>query len=133
MTILVIEDSRFMRILMERTLTKAGYKAVGAGDGNEGLRLAKEVHPDLILLDMMLPGLDGTTVLRELKQAADTQAIPVIVLSGLSQKNEERLKLAGAIAYIEKSNLKLEIDGRYLLQAVKDAMRGSAALAEPKR
>jgi CheY-like chemotaxis protein len=132
MTILVIEDSRFMRILMERTLTKAGYKAVGAGDGNEGLRLAKEVHPDLILLDMMLPGLDGTTVLRELKQAADTQAIPVIVLSGLSQKNEERLKLAGAVAYIEKSNLKLEIDGRYLLQAVKDAMRGSAALAAPK-
>ena len=121
-----------MRILMERTLTKAGYKAMGAGDGNEGLRLAKEVHPDLILLDMMLPGLDGTTVLRELKQAADTQAIPVIVLSGLSQKNEERLKLAGAIAYIEKSNLKLEIDGRYLLQAVKDAMRGSAALAAPK-
>jgi CheY-like chemotaxis protein len=132
MTILVIEDSRFMRILMERTLTKAGYKAMGAGDGNEGLRLAKEVHPDLILLDMMLPGLDGTTVLRELKQAADTQAIPVIVLSGLSQKNEERLKLAGAVAYIEKSNLKLEIDGRYLLQAVKDAMRGSAALAAPK-
>ncbi len=132
MTILVIEDSRFMRILMERTLTKAGYKAMGAGDGNEGLRLAKEIHPDLILLDMMLPGLDGTTVLRELKQAADTQAIPVIVLSGLSQKNEERLKLAGAVAYIEKSNLKLEIDGRYLLQAVKDAMRGSAALAAPK-
>lgn len=121
-----------MRILMERTLTKAGYKAMGAGDGNEGLRLAKEIHPDLILLDMMLPGLDGTTVLRELKQAADTQAIPVIVLSGLSQKNEERLKLAGAVAYIEKSNLKLEIDGRYLLQAVKDAMRGSAALAAPK-
>lgn len=121
-----------MRILMERTLTKAGYKAMGAGDGNEGLRLAKEIHPYLILLDMMLPGLDGTTVLRELKQAADTQAIPVIVLSGLSQKNEERLKLAGAVAYIEKSNLKLEIDGRYLLQAVKDAMRGSAALAAPK-
>jgi CheY-like chemotaxis protein len=82
---------------------------------------------------MMLPALDGTTVLRELKQAAGTQAIPVMVLSGLSQRNEEKLKMAGAAAYIEKSNLKLEIDGRCLLQAVQDVMRTNAANAGRKR
>src|ERR1700722_1300354 len=120
MVVLVIEDSRFMRSSMEKVLVKAGYKVVGVADGQEGVRLAQEVHPDVILLDMMLPVLEGTGVLRQLKKIPLTQPIPVIVLSGLSQKNESKLKTAGAAAYLEKSKINLEDDGKALIQAVEE-------------
>src|SRR5262249_30848506 len=120
MTILVIEDSRFLRAAIERNLLKAGYRVIAVGDGQAGLRLAQEAHPDAILLDMMLPTLEGTGVLRELKRGPITHGIPVIVLSGLSQRNEERLKLAGAAAYLEKSKLNLEEDDNALVHAVRD-------------
>jgi len=120
MTILVIEDSRFLRSTMERILVKAGHTVVAVGDGEEGLRRAQETHPDVILLDMMLPTLEGTGVLRELKQNPLTKPIPVIVLSGLAQKNEKKLKMAGAAAYFEKSKLNVENDGPALVQAVEN-------------
>jgi len=75
----------------------------------------------------MLPTLEGTEVLRQLKQEPLTRLIPVIVLSGLSQKNEEKLKTAGAVAYFEKSLLNLDEDGSSLVQAVQnvvDELRG---------
>ena len=118
MKILVIEDSRFLRSAMERVLAKAGHDVVAAADGQTGLRLAQELHPDAILLDMMLPSLDGTEVLRQLKQTPLTKHIPVIVLSALAQKNEMKLKLAGAAAYFEKSNLRLDDDGVALLRVL---------------
>lgn len=118
MTILVIEDSRFLRAAIEKCLTKAGHRVAAVGDGQEGLRQAQDMHPDVIMLDMMLPTMDGTGVLSQLKQNALTKSIPVIVLSGLSQKNEKKLKMSGAVAYFEKSNLKLEQDGNALVQAI---------------
>ena len=118
MLILVIEDSRFLRSALERRLVKAGHRVIAAGDGLEGLRQAREMHPDVILLDMMLPTLEGTEVLRELKGNSLTHPIPVVVLSGLSQRNETRLKMIGAAAYFEKSKLDLDQDGRALIQAV---------------
>jgi CheY-like chemotaxis protein len=121
MTILVIEDSRFLRTAMERILVKAGYQVIGVGDGQEGLRLAQETNPQIILLDMMLPTLEGTSVLRRLKAESATKSIPVVILSGLSQKNEQKLKMAGAAAYFEKSKLSLEDDGKALVQAVRQA------------
>jgi CheY-like chemotaxis protein len=127
MTILVIEDSRFLRLALERILIKAGYHVVAVGDGQEGLLRAQDKRPDLILLDMMLPTLEGTEVLRQLKDNPITKHIPVIVLSGLSQKNEEKLKTAGAVAYFEKSLLNLDKDGSSLVQAVHnvvDELRG---------
>jgi CheY-like chemotaxis protein len=108
MKILVIEDSRMLRLAIAKSVAKEGYDVVAVGDGGEGLKLAQKVQPDAILLDMMLPTLDGTAVLRELKKAAVTASIPVIVLSGLSQKNEERLKMAGATAYFEKSQFNVD-------------------------
>ena len=108
MTILVIEDSRMLRLAMQRSLVKAGYQVTVVGDGKEGLLLAQRIHPDVILLDMMLPTLDGTGVLQQLKRDPGTRLIPVIVLSALSQKNETKLKMAGASAYFEKSKLDLE-------------------------
>jgi len=124
MTILIIEDSRFLRAAIERSLTRAGHRVVGVGDGQEGLRQAQGIQPDVILLDLMLPTVDGTAVLAQLKQNAQTKSIPVIVLSGLSQKNEKRLKLSGAVAYFEKSSLKLEQDGNALLRAVEQLQSG---------
>jgi len=118
MLILVIEDSRFVRSVLERRLVKAGHRVIAAGDGLEGLRQAREMRPNVILLDMMLPTLEGTEVLRELKGNPLTRPIPVVVLSGLSQRNETRLKMAGAAAYFEKSKLDLDQDGRALIQAV---------------
>jgi DNA-binding response OmpR family regulator len=103
MKILLIDDDRLLRHAIERRLGKTGYNMIGAADGEEGLRLVAETNPDLILLDMMLPKLTGLNVLRKLKQNRLTKQIPVIVLSGLSQHNEAKLRKEGAAAYIEKS------------------------------
>jgi len=124
--ILLIEDSRFLRMAIEKTLTKAGHSVTGAADGREGLRAARSNSPALILLDMMLPGLDGTSVLKALKQDASTAQIPVVVLTGLSQRNEERLKGAGAAAYIEKSSLRLDENADVLIQSVENAIRSQS-------
>jgi CheY-like chemotaxis protein len=124
MTILVIEDSRFLRLAIERSFTKAGHKVIAVGDGQEGLGQAQQMYPDVILLDMMLPGMDGTSVLIQLKQNQATKAIPVIVLSGLSQKNEQKLKMSGAAAYFEKSSLDLERDSSALVQLVEQFKAG---------
>lgn len=120
MKILVIEDSRLMQLALSRLLGRAGHDVIAIGDGREGLRRARETNPDMILLDMMLPTLDGTSVLRLLKQDPLTRSIPVVVLSGLSQKNEQKLKQSGAAGYIEKSVLDLNGDSSPLLSALND-------------
>jgi CheY-like chemotaxis protein len=129
MNILLIEDSRFLQIAIERALTRAGHSVTCVADGREGLHAARTSPPALILLDMMLPGLDGTGVLKALKQNASTAEIPVIVLTALSQKNEEKLKNAGAAAYIEKSSLDLDQnDADALIQTVESVLSRSAAV-----
>lgn len=125
MRILVIEDSRLLRVAIERILLRAGHFVTTVGDGLEGFRCAQELRPDAILLDMMLPTLEGTSVLRQLKQDPFTNCIPVIVLSGLSRKNEKKLKLAGAAAYFEKSILSLDKDENSLAQIVEEVVGGS--------
>jgi CheY-like chemotaxis protein len=107
-TVLLIDDSKFMRRANELSLAKAGYQIVTASDGEEGLRLAREKKPDVIVLDMMLPKLGGADLLRLLKGDPLTAEIPVIVLSSLPQKNEMKLIAAGAAAYLEKSSLALD-------------------------
>ncbi len=120
MKLLVIEDSRFLRLAIERLFLKSGFTVIAVGEGQEGLRLAAQMMPDAILLDMMLPGLEGTTILRRLKDNPATQMIPVVVLSGLSQRNETKLRKAGAAIYVEKSNLDLETDAEALVGLVRN-------------
>lgn len=127
MTILLIEDSRLLRLAISRMLIKAGYAVIAVGDGEEGLRKAQESRPDAILLDMMLPTMEGIVVLRRLKQNPLTQAIPVLVLSGLSQKNEEKLKSEGAAAYFEKSLLDFEGEGTTFVNALGSLLYGLRA------
>jgi DNA-binding response OmpR family regulator len=127
MKILLIEDSKFQRIANGRTLIKAGYGVIYAGDGDEGLRIARENIPDLILLDMMLPKLSGLDVLRALKADVVVKHIPVIVLSGLGQANETKLLKEGAAAFLVKSEKSLENDSLVLIQAVQGVLVGTEA------
>ena len=106
--LLLVEDSKFLRIDGERALSKAGYTVISASDGEEALRLANEQHPDVILLDMLLRKLSGLNVLKALKLDPETSEIPVIIVSSLSQANAEKLVAEGAIAYFEKSALALD-------------------------
>jgi CheY-like chemotaxis protein len=129
MKILVIEDSRFLRVAIEKVLRKAGYDVFGVADGREGLSAARADPPALILLDMMLPGIDGTAVLKALKLDPLTAQIPVIVLTGLSQKNEAKLKSAGAFAYIEKSSLDLGQNSDALVNSVENVIGKPPVLA----
>jgi CheY-like chemotaxis protein len=121
-TILLVEDSRFLRVASERALVKAGYDVVSAADGEAALSTARERVPNLILLDMMLPKLDGLGVLRALKRDPQTANIPVIVLTGLGQKNEAKLKKEGAVAYFTKSDSLLEDNSATLLHVVESVV-----------
>lgn len=121
-TVLLIDDSKFLRRANERSLSKAGHQILTASDGEEGLRVASEKIPDVIVLDMMLPKLGGLQVLQCLKDDARTAAIPVIVLSSLPQTNEEKLTQQGAAAYLEKSKLELEHSANALTEAVRKVL-----------
>jgi CheY-like chemotaxis protein len=123
MKILLIEDSKFQRIANERALVRAGYSVLHAGDGDEGLRVARDKIPDLILLDMMLPKLSGLDVLRALKGDELVKHIPVIVLSGLGQSTEAKLLSEGASAFLVKSEKSLQNNSSDLIQAVDRIIR----------
>jgi CheY-like chemotaxis protein len=119
-TILLVEDSKFLRVATGHILTKAGYRVIYAGDGDEALELAASSLPHLILLDMLLPKRSGPEVLRSLKKNTLTAHIPVVVLSSLSQTNGPKLTQEGADAFVEKGSL-LENPGR-LLEAITAAL-----------
>ncbi len=107
--ILLAEDDRFLRKAAEATLKHAGHTVLLATDGEEALAVARAERPDLILLDMIMPKLQGFEVLRRLKADAATADIPVIVLSNLGQDRDvEQAMAAGAIAYYVKANLSLQ-------------------------
>jgi DNA-binding response OmpR family regulator len=119
MTILLIEDSKLLRTASTRALVKAGYQVIYAGDGEEGLRSARETIPELILLDMLLPKVTGLDVLKLLKSDVRTRDIPVIVLSGLSESNGAKLMKEGAAAFFGKSEKLFENNSADLVAAVK--------------
>ena len=128
MRILLAEDSGFMRVAIERLLTKAGHQVATVADGQQAIQIAKGNIPELILLDMMLPKLSGLEVLDALKQDRRTERIPVVILTGLLQKNEAKLLQAGAAAYLTKSDKLLENDSLLrLLDSLKSKVKASAA------
>jgi CheY-like chemotaxis protein len=79
--ILLVEDNQMNRDMLSRRLTRKGYEVVIAVDGEQGMAMARAEAPDLILMDMSLPVLDGWEATRQLKSAPETQAIPVIALT----------------------------------------------------
>jgi CheY-like chemotaxis protein len=107
--ILLAEDDRFLRKAVEARLRQRGHTIVAAVDGEEALRQARAVAPDLILLDLIMPKAQGFEVLKALKADPATAAIPVIVLSNLGQDGDVQRAMAdGAIAYFIKANLSLQ-------------------------
>jgi len=124
--ILSVEDSRFLRIAMERALARAGYKVVSAEDGLQAIELAGKERPNLILLDMLLPKMGGQEVLAALKKNPSTAGIGVVACTGLSQKNAARLKKDGVCAFLDKSSLELDKGSEKLLDAVAGILRETA-------
>ena len=99
-TILVIDDDSAVRDLMSRFLTKLGFSVVAGESGEEGLRLAREIHPLVITLDVMMPGINGWRVLQELKTDSELSHIPVIMLSVVD--NRPKGLALGASSYLMK-------------------------------
>jgi len=129
MKILIVDDSRFLRIANERALTRVGYQVLACADGEEGLRLATEQKPDLIVLDMMLPKLSGPDLLHALRKNPSTATIPVMVLTSLPQANEGRLISEGANAYFEKALLTLDKGSGHFVEAVEKILSKVKAAA----
>ncbi len=103
-TILIIDDEEPIRELLKLTLQSAGFGSIlEAANGEDGLALARRYMPDLILLDLMLPGMDGLSVCRQLKSSADMQSIPIIMLTAKSDESDIVVGLEmGANDYITK-------------------------------
>jgi DNA-binding response OmpR family regulator len=101
--ILVADDDEDILALIEVRLELAGYEVVTARNGAEALRLAQEHLPDLAVLDVMMPGLDGYEVTRELRRLDATSKLPVILLTALAQESDVARGLAaGADDYVKK-------------------------------
>lgn len=126
-TILVIDDSRFVQLGIDKALREAGYRTILVGDGEQGLNIATQTSPDLILLDIMLPGMPGTSVLGSLKKNPLTSQIPVIVLTSLGGVDATRLKQDGADGYLAKADLNLNGGCETLMQIIQRALKRGVA------
>jgi DNA-binding response OmpR family regulator len=108
-TILLVEDDRFLRRAAEAMLQRRGFTVFTASDGEEAVRLAREAQPSVVLLDVIMPKLQGFEVLRILKEDPATTRTPVIMLSNLGQESDVQRALdRGARGYFVKANLSLE-------------------------
>jgi DNA-binding response OmpR family regulator len=122
--VLLVEDDRFLRKAAEAMLRKNGFTVRTAADGEEGLRSAQAEPPDVILLDLIMPKLQGFEVLERLKADDATASVPVVVLSNLGQEADvSRALTAGAAAYFIKSNTSLA----NLVEQVRVVLSGKAA------
>lgn len=119
--LLIIEDDALMSRMYQRIFQFEQFDVVMAGDGLEGLEKARLENPTLILLDMMMPKMNGIEVLEKLKADPDLKKIPVIVLTNLAgQQDAEAALLKGAIKYIIKS----EHEPAEVVKMVKEVLAG---------
>lgn len=118
--ILIIEDDKFLRELIAKKLLEEDFEVVEAIDGEEGLKKIEEAKPDLIILDLILPGIDGFEVLTKIKDDPKLSPIPVVILSNLGQREEveKGLKL-GAVDYL----IKAHFTPGEIIEKVKNALR----------
>jgi len=102
-TVLVVEDNPLNRKLVRDVLGHAGFRVLEAEDAEQGIALAVAERPDLILMDVQLPGIDGVEALGHLRADAATAAIPVVALTAFAMKDDrERFLSAGFHGYLEK-------------------------------
>ncbi len=118
-TILVVEDETDIRNLITYNLEKEGYRVLTAATGEAGLRLAGDRKPDLVLLDLMLPGVDGLDVCKQLKAGERTSGIPIIMVSARGEESDIVVGLElGADDYVSKP-----FSPRILLARVRSVLR----------
>lgn len=104
--VLIVEDDKMIGSMYKMKLDSDGYEVFLAEDGATGLEIAKKEKPDIIMLDIIMPQLDGFTVLEELKKNAGTKNIPVVMLTNLStDEDREKGQKMGAVDYLVKANL----------------------------
>ncbi len=105
--VLLVEDDIFLSGIYQKKFEMEGYKVSTADNGEKGLNDAKKKKPDIILLDILLPKLDGFAVLEKLKADPATKDIPVVLLTNLGQKDDVEKGLdAGAVDYLIKAHFK---------------------------
>ena len=127
-TVLIVEDNAANMKLAKFLLQSAGHTVLTATDAEAGLTLARDEHPDLILMDIQLPGMDGLEATALLKRDEATRAIPVIALTALAMKgDEDRIRAAGCDGYIAKP-----LAYREFLATVSAQLREGAAANERK-
>ena len=102
-TILAVDDSPSIRLMVSHTIRTAGYNVVEASDGNEALRIAKESPVDLILTDQNMPGLDGLTLIKTLRERREYAKTPIIVLTTeMGDDMKMKGRAAGATGWMVK-------------------------------
>ncbi len=111
--ILVVDDTSDMRLLLVAVLQRAGHEVIEAADGTSVSSWVDDSHPDLIILDLMMPGMDGWDTLKQLKSNPETSHIPVIISSALSEDEDlEKARRMGAVDYISKPWAAADLVGR---------------------
>ena len=116
--ILIVEDNEKNLKLVRDVLQFKGYQTVEAGTGEDGVRLARERHPALVLMDIQLPGIDGITALGQLRADAATRAIPVVAVTALAMTHDrQKIMAAGFDGYQTKP-----IKVKEFLEAVREML-----------
>jgi two-component system cell cycle response regulator DivK len=111
--ILVVEDNPLNLKLVRDVLQFAGYDVIEAKSGEEGLRVAQRDPPDLVLMDLQLPGIDGTETLRRLREGSLGRDVPVVAVTAFAMaEDRERASLAGFDGYVEKPISVRELPGQ---------------------
>jgi len=125
--ILIIEDERGLTDVLNYNLAREGYEVIVAHDGQEGLRKAQMQLPDLILLDLMLPGMDGLEVCRQLRAGELTRAVPILMLTAKAEETDQVVGFSmGADDYVTKP-----FSVKVLLQRIKALQRRVDPTSEP--
>jgi len=127
--ILIVDDESAIRLVCQLNFDAVGFQTLEAGDGETALALARSEHPDLILLDVMLPGIDGWGVAQELAASPETREIPILFLSARSDRADEaRGYEAGGLGYVTKP-----FDPEDLISRVRDVLERSGPEREALR
>jgi two-component system phosphate regulon response regulator PhoB len=125
--ILIVEDERGLTQALEYNFRREGYETVVAHDGLEGLRKAQALLPDVVILDLMLPGLGGLEVCRELRAGERTRDLPILMLTARAEETDQVVGFSmGADDYVTKP-----FSTKVLLQRVKALQRRAEGAAEP--
>ena len=125
--VLVVDDEADVSRYLAAALSDAGYRTLVAGDAAEGLALLRSEHPDLVCLDLVLPGQTGVSLYREIRESPEFAAIPVVVVTGISPADAaEKLGFGGDLplpaAYVEKP-----LDLERLLRAMRGLLPAGGA------